>query len=175
MLAAIYAAIPKPALAIGVAVLSALLVGQTLVAHRNAEKLAEERTARAQEREAYATAASAMERRQREREHAWAGAHQEITDAYTIVARELADASAAAAAAGGRLHDAAAAAARRSRACQGAAAAGGGAAASDPAGVLADVLRRADDRAGVLAAHADAARAAGLACERAYDALMARP
>jgi hypothetical protein len=37
--------------------------------------------------------------------------------------------------------------------------------------VLADVLGRADDRAGELAAALDASRAAGLACERAYDAL----
>ena len=37
--------------------------------------------------------------------------------------------------------------------------------------LLADVLGRADARAGVLAAYADEARTAGLACERAYDAL----
>lgn len=46
-----------------------------------------------------------------------------------------------------------------------------GAAAADAIGVLADVLGRADRRAGVLAAYADAARAAGLKCERDYDAL----
>ena len=44
------------------------------------------------------------------------------------------------------------------------------AAATGP-GVLADVLRGIDDRAGALAAAADAARISGLACERAYDAL----
>ncbi len=53
---------------------------------------------------------------------------------------------------------------------------GGSSAASDPIGVLADVLERADRRAGVLAEYADAARIAGLACERAYDALtVGRP
>ncbi|USE78817.1 DUF2514 domain-containing protein [Cupriavidus gilardii] len=49
--------------------------------------------------------------------------------------------------------------------------ASGGAAAGDTLGVLADVLSRADRRAGILAEYADAARIAGQACERAYDAL----
>jgi hypothetical protein len=52
-----------------------------------------------------------------------------------------------------------------------AAAAAGGAPAGDPIGVLADVLGRADERAGILAGYADQARAAGIACERAYNAL----
>jgi len=39
------------------------------------------------------------------------------------------------------------------------------------AGVLSELLRRADDRAGILAAAADEARAAGLACEAGYGAL----
>lgn len=39
------------------------------------------------------------------------------------------------------------------------------------ADVLADVLGRAAGAAGELAAHADAARAAGLQCQRSYDAL----
>lgn len=37
--------------------------------------------------------------------------------------------------------------------------------------VLADVLQRADDRAGALADFADRAHAAGLACQRAYDSV----
>lgn len=41
----------------------------------------------------------------------------------------------------------------------------------DPIGVLADVLGRADNRAGILASYADAARIAGQQCERDYDAL----
>jgi len=45
---------------------------------------------------------------------------------------------------------------------------------SDPLGVLADVLSRADQRAGVLAAYADSARIAGQACERSYDGLQSR-
>lgn len=48
-------------------------------------------------------------------------------------------------------------------------------AAGDAIGVLADVLSRADRRAGVLAAYADAARAAGLKCEADYDALTDSP
>ncbi|MES2187247.1 MAG: DUF2514 family protein [Pseudomonadota bacterium] len=43
--------------------------------------------------------------------------------------------------------------------------------AGDPIGVLADVLGRADARAGLLADYADRARAAGAQCERDYDAL----
>jgi hypothetical protein len=54
------------------------------------------------------------------------------------------------------------------------AAATGGEAAGDPIGVLAHVLERADQRARILAEHADAARTAGQACERAYDALGER-
>ena len=47
----------------------------------------------------------------------------------------------------------------------------GGTPAGDPIGVLADVLERADSRAGILADYADRARIAGAACERAYDSL----
>lgn len=42
-----------------------------------------------------------------------------------------------------------------------------------PADLLADMLRRADDRAGELAHVADTARARGRACERAYDSARA--
>ena len=44
-------------------------------------------------------------------------------------------------------------------------------AATHSAMVLADVLKRVDQRAGELAAIADQARARGVTCERAYDAL----
>lgn len=47
----------------------------------------------------------------------------------------------------------------------------GGPPAGDPLDVLTDVLGRADKRAGELAAYADRARIAGLACEASYDAL----
>ena len=45
--------------------------------------------------------------------------------------------------------------------------------AGDAIGVLAHLLGRADERAGILAAAADAAHAAGAACERDYDAARA--
>lgn len=48
-------------------------------------------------------------------------------------------------------------------------------AASARSRVLAELLGRADDRAGSLAAAADAARIAGQACERSYDALTGGP
>ena len=51
--------------------------------------------------------------------------------------------------------------------------AGASAAAGDPLDVLANVLTRADRRAGDLAAYADSVRVAGTACERAYDSLTA--
>jgi hypothetical protein len=40
-----------------------------------------------------------------------------------------------------------------------------------PAPVLADVFKRADQRAGDLAAIADQARARGVMCEQAYDSI----
>lgn len=86
-------------------------------------------------------------------------------------AQALADA-AAANATGQRLRDRLAAlAARGGQAASDPGPATGGPPAGDPIGVLAGVLARADERAGILAQYADAARTAGLACERAYDAL----
>jgi len=100
-----------------------------------------------------------------------AAAQQEVQrDAQLQVDQARADA-AAARAAGGRLRDQLAA--FRRAAGSNTAAPAGGAAAGDPLGVLADVLERADERAGDLAAYADAARIAGAACERSYDALRA--
>ncbi|KVF08998.1 hypothetical protein WJ04_09215 [Burkholderia vietnamiensis] len=49
--------------------------------------------------------------------------------------------------------------------------ASGSPATGDALDLLADVLGRADERAGELAAYADAARIAGQQCERDYDAL----
>ncbi|WP_269501126.1 DUF2514 family protein [Burkholderia sp. IMCC1007] len=81
----------------------------------------------------------------------------------------LADAFAARAAAGSlqqRVHQLVAAA-RHPTATAGSPAAG------DALDLLADVLSRADQRAGELAEYADSARIAGQQCERDYDALTA--
>lgn len=61
------------------------------------------------------------------------------------------------------------------RGCEGANASDVGAPTSDHIGVLADVLGRADKRAGELADIADARYIAGRACERAYDSLITKP
>ena len=60
--------------------------------------------------------------------------------------------------------------AERERAC-GAGTPGRGEAKASGAALLADLFRRADERAGELAREADEARARGLACEAAYDAV----
>lgn len=65
--------------------------------------------------------------------------------------------------------------ARARQACGSAHPGPGGAPASDPIGLLAYVQRRIDERAGVLAEYADAARIAGAACERSYDSLTPTP
>lgn len=52
---------------------------------------------------------------------------------------------------------------------------GGGTSAQDPVVLLANVLGRVDERAGILAEYADATLIAGQACERAYDALTTVP
>jgi hypothetical protein len=81
------------------------------------------------------------------------------------------DADAARAAAVG-LHNAATAfAAACDRPAADTAAAAGSAPAAGPGLVLADVLRGSDDTSGDLARAFDAARAAGLACERIHDAM----
>jgi hypothetical protein len=94
-------------------------------------------------------------------------------DARNAQAQPAADRAAATAAAGRlrerlatitRAHDAGA----RVASADAAALARERAAASATARVLADVLQRADDRAGAVADFADRAHAAGLACERAY-------
>lgn len=72
----------------------------------------------------------------------------------------------------GRLRERVAELVAAGRAAGNSAAAGRGQATGDPLDVLADVLLRADQRAGGLAAYADAARIAGNACERAYSSLV---
>lgn len=95
--------------------------------------------------------------------------NQHAQDQELLAARADADRNRAAA---DQLRDQNAATAQRWRAALADSAPGSvSQAAGDAIGVLADVLGRADRRAGVLAAYADAARAAGLKCERDFDAL----
>ena len=146
---------------------------QTARLHQAEAALERDRAQHAAQREAWAEGARAAAQRYREIEAQRSAAHQEIVnDARTALNLARRDAGRAAVAADGLRR----AAARAAAACGGAptgdtAAADGGEAAAGPGLVLADVLGRADGAAGELAAALDASRAAGLACERAYDAL----
>lgn len=101
-------------------------------------------------------------------------AQTEIANAAT---KELGSARADAATANdaaGRLRQRVAELLATGRAAGNPAAASAGPAAGDPISMLADVLGRADQRAGLLAEYADSARVAGQACEQAYNALTPR-
>ncbi|SOT39775.1 DUF2514 family protein [Burkholderia cenocepacia] len=120
-------------------------------------------TAAAQEDQAKAVAAARAEEQRR------TAAQSEIAkDANQQRTAALADAFAARAAAGSLQQrvDQLIAAARHP------AATAGSPPASDALDLLADVLGRADQRAGELAEYADRARIAGQQCERDYDALI---
>ncbi|HHP5403294.1 TPA: DUF2514 domain-containing protein [Aeromonas veronii] len=99
----------------------------------------------------------------------------EIDEVRTHAQEQITQAQADAAAAGiesGRLREQARRlAARASQCASHSSTPQGSPAAEQPAVVLADLLSRADERAGELAAAYDRARASGLACERAYDSL----
>ena len=123
-------------------------------------------------------AAAAAERKAREQSETYRAKEQELRNAHDKIEREtqatLAAATAGAdraVAAGQRLRRELAdyITAHRERAT--AAAAANQCAPDGPAlDLLADLFRRADQRAGELAAIADTARARGAACERAHDA-----
>lgn len=72
-----------------------------------------------------------------------------------------------------RLYREAAQRGRTTLAC--AAGAGQGESSTDPLGMFAELLIRADQRAEAVAGYADRLRVAGLACERLYDGLTATP
>ncbi|EKP0262641.1 DUF2514 domain-containing protein [Aeromonas sobria] len=92
-------------------------------------------------------------------------------DAEQQISRVETDAAAASAVAAGMLEQARRLATRASQCASHSSVTQSGDAARQPAVVLADLLGRADARAGELAKAFDRARTAGLACERAYDAL----
>ena len=122
-------------------------------------------------------AAATAERKAREQSETYRAKEKELRDAHDKIERDT-QATIAAATAGA---DRAAAAGQRLRReladyltahrerATAAAAAGQCAPDTGPADLLAELQRRADDRAGALAHIADTARARGLACERAYD------
>ena len=119
-----------------------------------------------------ATARTKAEEKAREEEQR---RQAEIDKVRDHAQEEIAQAQADAVTAGlesGRLREQARRLAARANQCaSNPGAAQGGSAAGHPAMVLADLLSRADERAGELAAAYDRARASGLACERAYLSL----
>ncbi len=156
--------------------LVAALTVQTVRVDRALRQVAEVRAACDRERAVAADTARQGEAAARAEERRIAQQHKESADALAIQLEAARQDLAGAAAASDRLRERTAghvAAARQ--AARGPGTTGGIKAAGDSLGVLADVLGRADTRAGLLAAVADQARAAGLACERDYNALRAAP
>ncbi|MFH7526486.1 DUF2514 domain-containing protein [Aeromonas sp. A3] len=108
----------------------------------------------------------------RKEEHRRQAEIDEVRDhAQEQIAQAQADAAAAGVESGRLREQARRLAARASQCASNSGATQGSPAAEQPAVVLADLLSRADERAGELAAAYDRARASGLACERAYDSL----
>lgn len=157
------------------------LAGAAAVAGLQTVRLANERAAHAETRSQWAHDAkrsaelfAADVEAARDEERRVIAAQRESLDV-TITKLDQARADAAAAStAGDRLRAQFAALAASCRAAVPASPAPAGSAPATPSAgdLLADVQRRIDQAAGELAAHADAARAAGLGCERDYDALV---
>ena len=161
--------------AIAAATLAALLAGvQTWRLHTAHAEHAETRAAWAAERADTAARTAAAEAQARAVEAQRATAMETIRhEAQTSIALARTDAAAAAVAARSLRQRAATLAATCDRgAAADSAAAPGSPPTAGPGLLLADVLGLVDDVAGELAAAYDEARAAGIACERAYLALM---
>lgn len=127
-----------------------------------------------QQAEQLATAkAKALVKAREEEQRRQASIDKVRDDAEKQIAMAERDALAASDAAAGVLEQAKRLAARAGKCSSNPTATQPGAPAAEPSVVLANVLGRADARAGELAAAYDRSRAAGLACERAYDALLA--
>ncbi len=119
-----------------------------------------------------ATARTKAELKAREEEQRRQAEIDEVRDhAQEEIAQAQADAAAADLESGRLREQARRLAARASQCASHSGAPQGGQAAEQSAVVLADLLSRADERAGELAAAHDRARASGLACEQAYDSL----
>lgn len=124
--------------------------------------------------EQQATAKAKAELKAREEEQRRQASIDKVRDdAEKQIALAERDALAASDAAAGVLEQAKRLAARAGKCPSNPSTTKSGATAAEPSVVLADVLGRADARAGELAAAYDRSRAAGLACELAYDALLA--
>lgn len=138
--------------------------------------LAVEREGRAQDRATMAAAAASAATASLTETGRRIAAQGEIAnESERLSTRARADADGARVAAVGLRSAAGAAAARCGAGASDPAATAVGASASAPGVVLADVLGRADDRAGELAELADRAIIAGSQCERSYDALNSTP
>ena len=161
-------------------VLGAAFVGQREVTASVEVRLAEAKTENARLSAAYAQAEANARQQALEHERAIAAKEQTLTATLETNAKETRRVQATltadrdrARAAERRLREQLATITSRYRTLDATGAdstpAGKQSPAGDAIGVLADVLGRADRRAGVLAAFADAAHAAGAACERDYD------
>jgi len=136
-----------------------------------------ERTAHQTTHAVFAAQVAAAERAAREQSEKNRTTEQELRDAQEAHAQEIATlhvnrdrALARSAVESRRVQDAANAAAARARArCANTTTTNLGTSTDDPIGVLAIVLGRADERAGILADIAEQRGIAGRACERAYD------
>jgi len=155
---------------LGVALFGTLLV--TWVTH---SRLQAERLAHAATKQEMLAARAAEEAKRRNAEQELIHGQESHAQEVKTLRAELGRARARADRESGRVREAADAAVERARAqCADSAAAGLREAADDPIGVLADVLGRADARAGVLADIADQRYIAGRACEQLYDAARAK-
>ncbi len=174
MLQLVYAAIPKAALAAGCVVLTVLLAGQTVVAHRASARSAQDRAKLAEATLAWTEASAASLARERAREQAWAADQKEITDAYTKVAAQLVADRASADAVGGRLRDSARAYAART--CRGGAnpAAPGASAPAAPDFLLAELFGVVEQAGRDMATEARRRTNELAECVARYDALIKR-
>ena len=154
--------------------LAALLAWQALAKLGAERDAAQARAQLAGEREASATAARQASERYRNLEDKHRDDLRTIdTQARQDLERSAADADAARAAAGRLRGDLASYLTAHRAAAQARAAAGQCAPDTAALDLLAELQRRADERAGALARIADDARHRGSACERAYDAGLA--
>lgn len=147
-------------------------VGWAANGWRMGAQLADERTSHATVMEEHARAALVAVQAARDEERRRVAAIEEIRNAAD---QEIADVQRRErAAADVRVRDAVVDYARRHRPAGNPGAAEPSQTTGDPIGMFAELLGELDDLAGQYAAAADRARAAGLTCERAYDAVRAQ-